>query len=404
MASNKTLDRQEDMLSTLQGSWLRLTMLWLAAWLLTFLLLQRDWPNASRWLVLSGMVLAAILWHVRRKLPLNHLPQANNLLPQLGPANQLTLVRGLLLGLLAGFLFSPWPMGALAWFVAGLYTAASLTDAFDGVLARRSGQVTALGQLLDMELDGFGVLLVVLLAISYGQLPAWFLLVGLARYLFVFGLWWRKRQGQDSYPLPASKQRRILAGMLMGMMTVVLWPIVPGEMAYLTAVVIGVPVLAGFLRDWLFVSGRLSAENAAYRRLHEFLTRLLTTWLPPLLRLLLVASMIGVLAATEPWYRPGAWEALLQVWRMPGTRFLAALLVQTAVLGTVLVALGTIPRLAGLLLLFPIGFSIATSSLTLHNGTAQVCSLLIVLFGSGPYSLWQPEDGFLVPRGQRTAN
>jgi CDP-diacylglycerol--glycerol-3-phosphate 3-phosphatidyltransferase len=406
MTIDKTLQRQEAALSSLQGSLLRLAFLWAAVWLLTYLLLQQEWESANRWLLLSGIVLASILWHVRRKLALNHAPLSADLLPELGPGNQLTLVRGLLLGLLAGFLFSPWPMGALAWFVAGIYTAASLTDAFDGVIARRSGRVTKLGQLLDVELDGLGVLIVILLAVGYGQLPAWFLLVALARYLFVFGLWWRERRGQATYDLPPSVHRRILAGMLMGMLTVVLWPIVPAAMSHLAAPIIGVPILAGFLRDWLFASGRLTGSSAVYQQFCRAASRVLTVWLPPLLRLLLFASMMAILLAGEPWYRPSAWEALLHSWGVPvpGSALLSMLLAMSALVGATLVALGMLPRLLSITLLFPIGFSIATAELNGYNGLALVCVLLITFFGSGPYALWRPEEAFLVPLGRREAH
>lgn len=372
---------------------------WTVVWLAAYRLLNAEWLYAQRWLLLSGAALAVILWRVRQHLDLNYGLEDGRLLPMLGPGNQLSLFRGLLLGLLAGFLFSPWPYGALAWFVAGLYTASSIADALDGYVARRSGQVTELGQWLDMEFDGLGLAIVTLLAIGYGQLPVWFLAVGFARYFFLFGLWWRDRSGQPTFEIPPSKQRRITAGMLMGMMTVVLWPIVPPAMTQVAAVVFGLPMLAGFVRDWLFASGRLDSSSQQYQKWHHIFSRLFSSLLPPLWRVLLLIAMSTILAAADPWYRPVAWEALIQSWRLPGTAVLTSLLAATAVIGTALAALGFIGRLWAILLLLPIGFDISTAGLSWQNGLALVCVLMIALFGSGPYSLWRPEEAFMVQRG-----
>ena len=388
----------------LRRHWLWMVLIWLAVWLIAYLLLYREWDYAERWLILSGATLAAISWRVWKNLGLNYRSEEGHLLPTFGPGNQISLARGLLLGLLAGFLFSPWPSGALAWIIAGLYTMASIADAFDGYAARRSDQVTEFGQWLDMEFDGLGLAIVTLLAVGYGQLPYWFLAVGFARYAFVFGLWWRERSGKPNYEIPASTHRRILAGMLMGMMTVVLWPIVPPAMSQVAAAVIGIPVLLGFLRDWLFASGRLNSSNQAYQRRRRFIARLLTRWLPPVWRFLLPGAMFGILSAAEPWYRPGAWEALIQSWGLPGAAALASLMALTAVTGTILVALGILGRLWAILLLLPIGFDISTRGLTWANGLALVCALMVTLFGSGPYSIWRPEEAFMVHRGGHDDN
>lgn len=39
-------------------------------------------------------------------------------------------------------------------------------------------QSTRLGEMLDLELDSLGVLVAAMLAVSYGQVSAWYLLVG----------------------------------------------------------------------------------------------------------------------------------------------------------------------------------------------------------------------------------
>jgi hypothetical protein len=52
-------------------------------------------------------------------------------------------------------------------------------------------------------------------------------------------------------------------------------------------------------------------------------------------------------------------------------------------------------RLWSFLLVFPIGFDMATIGLTLWNGTATAAVIYLVLLGMGPFALWQPEEQFI---------
>jgi CDP-diacylglycerol--glycerol-3-phosphate 3-phosphatidyltransferase len=376
----------------------RLAITWLAIWLIAFRLLQPSWPYAVRWLVLSGLLLAGALWLLWRLLPENRRSGGEELLPFLGVANRLSMLRGLLIGLIGGFLFAPWPPGGLAWMIAGLFTIACLADWLDGWVARRSGQATTLGQHLDLELDGLGVAVAVLLGAGFGQLPLWFILVGAARYLFVGGIWWRKRRRMPLYAAPPSVHRRLLAGGLMGFLTVMLWPIVPASMSRLAAVVIGIPVLLSFLRDWLIVSGRLSPASSTYERAKTRAYTLIARRLPLIWRGLLAASMAGILLSSRPWHTPPAWVLLFQSWRLPRPEFLATCWVVLAAICLVLTVIGAAGRLAGLVLLFPIGFDIATHA-PAADAPALVSAILLVLFGTGMLSLWRPEDELFNRRG-----
>ena len=96
------------------------------------------------------------------------------------------------LGLLAGFVFLPQPSGGLAWLPALLYTLAIMADYLDGYFARLTHHATVLGEILDIEFDALGILMATSLAVHYGQLPWWYLPIGLSRYLFLFGIWWRR--------------------------------------------------------------------------------------------------------------------------------------------------------------------------------------------------------------------
>jgi hypothetical protein len=129
-----------------------------------------------RWLALAvgvSIYLLNLLWQC---LPFNYRAEEKLLLPYLGPGNVLTLARGILLAALAGFLFSPLPPRELAWLPGLIYTLAAIADQFDGYLARRSNQVTQLGEMLDLSLDGLSLDASVLV-VQYGQCRM-YLLVG----------------------------------------------------------------------------------------------------------------------------------------------------------------------------------------------------------------------------------
>jgi CDP-diacylglycerol--glycerol-3-phosphate 3-phosphatidyltransferase len=216
-----------DPLRNLRVRWLIYFLVNGAALILGFNLLSAVWQPefALRWLGLTTAVIAYNLWILWRGLPFNHRPGESALLSNLGAGNALTLTRGLFTAVLAGFLFSPWPEGGLAWIPGILYLLVIVSDFFDGYLARITNHTTRLGEKLDLSLDGLGVLIGAGLAVQYQQVPPWYLSVALARYLFLIGVWVRKKQDKVVYPLPPNISRRIFAGFQMGFLAVVLLPL-----------------------------------------------------------------------------------------------------------------------------------------------------------------------------------
>jgi len=162
-------------------------MLLLASLLLTALgveLLGRVWspPEVLRWAALTATVVGVQLVLLRRNLRQNHHPGDDTLLAGLGPANAITLARGLAIPAFAGFLAAPLPLaGALAWAPAILYAASALPDFLDGAVARATNRVTVLGGILDMEYDCLANLAVSLLVVRLGKAPWWYISLGLAR-------------------------------------------------------------------------------------------------------------------------------------------------------------------------------------------------------------------------------
>ncbi len=168
----------------------------------------------------------------------------------------LTLSRGAVLAVFAGFLATGVPGGSLAWAPALLFGFAAAGDAVDGALARATDSVSAFGARLDTETDGLTVLFGTVFVVWTGAAPAVFLIVGLARYAFVFGSWRRKRRGLAVSDLPPSQLRRLLGGSAMVTIWIALLPIVPATVSRPLAVAVAIPFVLNFTRDWLAVSGR----------------------------------------------------------------------------------------------------------------------------------------------------
>ena len=300
-------------LTSLRRRWIFAAVLGVQFLIAGFGLLSSSWQiiYALRWLLLAALILAYMLWTLWRGLEANHRHGEGRLLPGLGTGNGLTVLRGALIAGAAGFLFSPWPEGWLRWAPGILYTLAAIIDLFDGYLARLQNHVTALGERLDMSLDGLGVMVATLLVVQYGQVPGWYILVALARYLFVAAIWLRKRLGKPVYELDHSAVRRPFAGAQMGFVAVALWPVFLPPTTHLAATLFALPFLAGFCRDWLVVSGALRpalretsvviAQPADKAKLLKgLLFRLVFHWLPVLLRIGSVSLLAVGLISTWP--------------------------------------------------------------------------------------------------------
>ena len=86
------------------------------------------------------------------------------------------------------------------------YLLAMLTDAVDGILARRLNQVTALGKLLDPLADKLSLITLLWLFVMDGAIPLWVLFVELVREVaMVCGAAVALRRGIVVYALPIGK-------------------------------------------------------------------------------------------------------------------------------------------------------------------------------------------------------
>ncbi|MCX8049005.1 MAG: CDP-alcohol phosphatidyltransferase family protein [Methylohalobius sp.] len=119
----------------------------------------------------------------------------------LGVANTITLAR---LGLtLALPLTGSW--------AAGVAAAIWLLDGLDGFIARRLGEVSDFGDLLDKETDACFTLILGLVLVER-TLPLWLLVPGALRYGFVLALWTMRLSAFD---LPGLRVTRWIGSMLL---------------------------------------------------------------------------------------------------------------------------------------------------------------------------------------------
>ena len=392
-------------LTALHRRWAAVAAFYMAVGLAGFSLLYSGWtpPFAQRWLLLTGLVMLRQLWLLWQSLPLNHREGETALLPTLGYGTALTIGRGMAIALLAGFIFLPRPPGWLAWTPAILYSTGAILDYLDGYVARITNHATKLGESLDMEFDVIGVLAAVLLTISYGQLPIWYLAVGLPREIFLFGHWILRKRGLPVYDLTPSSDRRLIAGLQMGFLSVVLWPVFTPPATTLAAVLFAVPLLTSFGRDWLVTSGRLPADSEQYRRTRSLAKQILQSWLPAIARPLGALTALAILRQEIPAF--AAWTSYAQgIGFGSPERFFWGLVMLSA--GSLLLfAAGILGRFAAIPLialacwdLLAVGFNWPT------NGLLLACAIIVLQMGSGFFALWRPEERLIRKRaGEREA-
>lgn len=100
--------------------------------------------------------------------------------------NCLTLLRILLTALFLSLLFVAHPFFKTAALV--VFSAAALTDYLDGQIARRTGQITPFGQLMDPIADKILVFGAFLAFVQLGVVPFWLVFLMLAREVLITGL------------------------------------------------------------------------------------------------------------------------------------------------------------------------------------------------------------------------
>ncbi len=327
------------------------------------------WNGSIRWLAGSLPAAAATYAILVYHRNLNRSGSSTDPLPTLGMPNGVSLFRSLLIAFLAGFIVLDVQERAVGprWLPAILYTVSIICDYLDGFLARSLERRTMLGAKLDEEYDSFGVLVASAVIVAQKTVGPWFLAVGAARYLFVAGMWLRRRLGLSNEPLIGRVSSRIAAGFQMGFMSAALWPIIPQPYLRAGAYMFCLFFFTTFVKDWLYVTGRLSPEGAVAASIRSILYRRIL----PAIGL----AMRPVLAVLIP----------VIIGRSPGVvgmgfAFLA-----------LLVVLGIAGRVAALASLVIYVFGLTGGAVTGFDLGVEVVLLLVLLAGAGPYSIWCPE-------------
>lgn len=100
--------------------------------------------------------------------------------------NLLTSIRIILVPVVLLFIWLNTPVMRLwSWI---FYTIATVTDFFDGYLARKSGAVSVSGKLLDPLADKFIVNLMLVLLVSMQEISPWPVIIILGREFYIFGI------------------------------------------------------------------------------------------------------------------------------------------------------------------------------------------------------------------------
>ncbi|OAH99706.1 CDP-alcohol phosphatidyltransferase family protein [Methylomonas methanica] len=334
-----------------------------------FFCLAESWILAGQWMILASLIWAYVCRCVWRRLPLNRASAKAPLYCSLGWGNRLTIVRGGCIALTGGFLFMQQTLASYMWLPALCYTLAAILDRLDGFAARRSGQVSLLGNELDIRFDALGLVIAPLLAIGLGKLHISYLLLSMAYYVYRWGLHRRSLRGLPLHALPENPLRRTLAGFQMAFVAVALWPLLDPELTVIAGIAFMLPVLFGFAADWWVVCGALTPQ--AYERLADWSDQFFQPGLRVLFALLLFLLMQDAIDVADN----------IVTFGLP--------------LVAGLVLLGLAGRLGALIVLAWLGLHYPTASHPVVSYLLIFTASWIVLLGTGCYSLWPWGDEWI---------
>lgn len=101
--------------------------------------------------------------------------------------NKLTIARMIIVPFLVIFLLTGWGGEANRYISLTLFVVASVTDWFDGYLARKNNLVTNFGKFMDPLADKLLVCSAMICMINLKRLSAWFVIIIIAREFIISG-------------------------------------------------------------------------------------------------------------------------------------------------------------------------------------------------------------------------
>jgi CDP-diacylglycerol--glycerol-3-phosphate 3-phosphatidyltransferase len=142
--------------------------------------------------------------------------------------NAITVSRILLIPVFVLCFLEPTPYRSIV--AAAVFGLAALTDAVDGYVARRWGQVTRLGKILDPIADKLLVLTALFLLVDFDRVDAWVAIVLAGRELVVTGLRGvAAREGIDLTPETTGKVK--MAAQVVAILFLILDEAVPASLS-----------------------------------------------------------------------------------------------------------------------------------------------------------------------------
>lgn len=122
--------------------------------------------------------------------------------------NMLSISRIVAVPIFIVLMLDPTPVRAL---IAGIvFSVASATDWLDGYLARKWGQVTKIGKLLDPVADKILVASALIMLVDIARIPAWIAIVIIGREMAITGL--RAMAASEGIIIPAENMGKYKVG------------------------------------------------------------------------------------------------------------------------------------------------------------------------------------------------
>ena len=101
--------------------------------------------------------------------------------------NKLTIARMILVPFFVLFILTGWGGDGNRYICLAIFVVASITDWFDGYLARKNNLVTNFGKFMDPLADKLLVCSALICMIELDRLPAWFVIIIIAREFIISG-------------------------------------------------------------------------------------------------------------------------------------------------------------------------------------------------------------------------
>ena len=167
--------------------------------------------------------------------------------------NSLTLLRILLIPVFVWFFSESSSDRALA---AGLvFACAAFTDFLDGYLARKSGQITNLGKLLDPVADKLLVASGLILLVQFQRVAVWLAIVMIARELVVTGA--RVVAAKEGFVVPADSLGKFkVIGQIGGILCLILqgvWVQSEGPLAAIGTGLLYIALFFSLFSGWRYL-------------------------------------------------------------------------------------------------------------------------------------------------------